>query len=316
MNDLAPLPRLGGINVAKQPAFSYLANLRESGRRTMKTALDTCAGILGSDHFRLCPWHMLRYEHTSALRAILAARYAPATVNKHLTAVRGVLKACWRAGVMDGEDYRRAIDVPNVKGSSLPAGRMVPEEELRKLWEAADAMTPRYSACLALLFSAGLRREEAAAVAFEDVSFEVGADGSDTCWVRLVGKGGKERRVPVRGTACCRLRVQLHTSCQPLAGGARFSFDGSHFERLERTLLGVKGGRSVAKLLAHIVKAAGIPHASCHDLRRSFVSHALANGAELAIVARMAGHSDPRTTARYDRRPDQAMEEVADALPQ
>lgn len=293
----------GDSNPSRTAAASYLLNLRASGSRTNKTALRTIARLLGAEGLRMCPWHLVRYEHVSALRAVLQARYAPATVNKHLTALRGVLRACWRMGIMEGEHYRRAVDVPNVKGSRLPAGRMLSKEELSELWRCADR---RGGALLALLFSGGLRREEAADVRLMDLSVEVAPDGSETAWVLVDGKGGKQRRVPLRGTAACRVREQAR------AIEAGWAHRGSHGS--SPRLLAVKGGRSVAKLLTRAVEAAGIAHASPHDLRRSFVSHALASGAELAIVSRMVGHSDPRTTARYDRRPDDAMVEVADAL--
>ena len=97
-----------GLNESKRAALLYLGNLRPSGRRTMTTALEAVARLLcGSPGYRLCPWHEVRNEHLSALRAVLQAKYAPATVNKHLTAVRGVLRECWRQGLMDGDAYRR-----------------------------------------------------------------------------------------------------------------------------------------------------------------------------------------------------------------
>lgn len=290
------IPR-GGTNDATKPALLYLANLRESGRRTMTTALENIARILAGTHWRLCPWHEVRYDHVAALRAVLQAQYAPASVNKHLTALRGVLKSCWQAGLMPGERYRRSVAVPNVKGSTLPRGRMVPADELQALWAAADEKGVRYGALLSVLFRGGLRRDEAASLRWHDVSFETDPTGAETCWLRVDGKGGKERRVPLRNGACTRMRLAQ-------AAG----------EGLGTRVLGVKDPRSIHKMLTRLVGWAGIPPCSPHDLRRSFVSHALEAGAELAAVSRMAGHADPRTTARYDRRPDDALVEVADAL--
>jgi integrase len=78
---------------SEHPAAVYLARLAPGSRRTMRGALLTIAALLtdgAADCFAL-PWSALRYQHTAAVRAVLAERYAPATVNKHLAALRGVL---------------------------------------------------------------------------------------------------------------------------------------------------------------------------------------------------------------------------------
>jgi site-specific recombinase XerD len=311
VDELAPLRALDHEAMpAGHAAMTYLANLAPSGRRTTHSALARLGAIfLGRSQCdpRSVPWNLVRYEHAAAARAILLATYAPATVNKHLTALRGVSKECWRHGILDGDTLAKIADIPNVRGRRLPAGRMLSKEELSALWVAADASRPRDGACLALMFSAGLRRSEAAEVCLHHLDVQTDAAGNDTVWVRVMGKGGKERRVPVRGTAACRLRRHKETL------RAMWARRGSHGP--SPRLLGVSGGRSVAKMLEKLVAAAGIKHASCHDLRRSFVSHALAGGAPIADVARAAGHSDPRTTAGYDRRSDDALVGVADALP-
>ena len=54
-------------------------------------------------------WSAIRYPHTAALRARLVEQYSPATVNRTLSAVRGVLKEAWRLGQMSAEDFRRAV---------------------------------------------------------------------------------------------------------------------------------------------------------------------------------------------------------------
>ena len=57
-------------------------------------------------------------------------RYAPTTANRHLAALRGVLRECWRLGYVGVEDYQRAADLPAIRGSRLPRGRALQSGEL------------------------------------------------------------------------------------------------------------------------------------------------------------------------------------------
>ena len=122
-----------GELLARNPAAVYLAALDSGSRRTMRQALNTIATLLGIPVQRdgdgkdvthlTCPWGALRYAHTSAVRAALAERFAPATANKMLSALRRVLQEAWRLGQLGAEDYARARDVPPITGEVLPAGR-------------------------------------------------------------------------------------------------------------------------------------------------------------------------------------------------
>ncbi len=130
------------VPVAEHPVAVYLAGMPVGSRRTMLSALDTVARLasgeaLDSQGF---PWHQLRVEHATAIRAQLAERYVPSTANKMLAALRGVLRASWRLNLIDADDYHRAIDLPAIRGFSLPKGRCLSAGELRALFEVcADA---------------------------------------------------------------------------------------------------------------------------------------------------------------------------------
>ena len=108
----------------RHPAAVYIASLAPGSRRTMRQALDAIAGFLtsGQATAETLDWAALRYQHTQAVRAALAARYAPATANKILAALRGVLREAWRLGYVTADEYQRAADLPAVRGSTLPRG--------------------------------------------------------------------------------------------------------------------------------------------------------------------------------------------------
>lgn len=103
------------------------------------------------------PWPQLRYQHTQAVRRRLAERYHPATVNKSLAAVRGVLKEAWRIGFIQAADYHRAVALRGVSAHTLPLGRALSAGEIRALFVtcAADRSPAgaRDAAMLAVLYS-------------------------------------------------------------------------------------------------------------------------------------------------------------------
>jgi integrase len=121
-----------------------------------------------------------------------------ATANRHLAALRGVLKECWRLGYVSAEDFQRASDLEPVRGSRLPRGRALQPGEVRALFAACEdddrkkpAMAARDAAILALLYGSGLRRAEAVGLEVADYDREAGTLEAGTSKVR--GKGNKER---------------------------------------------------------------------------------------------------------------------------
>jgi len=290
------------------PAVAYLAGLSARSRRTMKGALDTIAGMVsgGAMDCRGFPWHELRFEHTTAIRTALVERYGNAgTVNLHMAALRGVLKAAWRLGLIDGEHYKRAADVPSVKGSTLPKGRALGAGEIRALFQAcAQDSTPagrRDAALLAVLYGTGLRRSEVAGLSTGEYDAQGGS-------LIVHGKGNTQR------TAY-------------LANGAKAAVDDWLAVRGEEpgpifVRVGKGGDVGAAGLTAQAIynamrkraRQAGVAEFSPHDLRRTFVGDMLDAGADVSLVQKLAGHAQVTTTARYDRRPERAKQQAAGLL--
>ncbi|MEA2573524.1 MAG: integrase/recombinase XerD, partial [Chloroflexia bacterium] len=177
----------------RHPAKVYLARLAAGSRPAMRGALQVTAELLsaGRCDWETMPWHLLEAQHTKALRAELAQRYAPTTANKMLSAVRGVLREAWELGLMPGEQYHRATAFRTVRGERLLRGRALGAGELKALFAAcrADKLPTgaRDAALIAVLYGSGLRRSEAVAL---DVASYNREEGSLT--VRA-GKGNKDR---------------------------------------------------------------------------------------------------------------------------
>jgi integrase len=140
----------------------------------MRGALDKLARLASDGRCDLhdLPWHLLRIEHTAALRTRLCATLAPATANKHMAALRGVLKQCWQQGRLSGDDYRSMTDLPPIRGEARRPGSKIAPEDFERLSGACASDTgpagARDEALFWLLRGSSLRRAEAVALDLAD----------------------------------------------------------------------------------------------------------------------------------------------------
>ena len=297
------------VSLDQHPVALYLAGLStSSGRVSMACTLEKIAGILsqGRADALNVDWSKVRFQHATALRTrLLDQGHKPATVNKYLSALRGVLKASWQLGQMTAEDYHKAVSVKGVKGQSLPAGRELSPGELRSLLGGcAEDPSPsgaRDAAILALLYGGGLRRAELVTLDSSDYDPDSG---------RLVvqGKGHKERIVWCSNGSKDALDDWLIV---------RGSADGPLFFRIQKggqILTGRLTTQAVYYITQQRARKSGVRSFSPHDMRRTFVSDLLEAGADLSTVSRMAGHANVQTTARYDRRSEETKKKAAQLL--
>lgn len=174
----------GNLVIAKSipldrcPAAVYLAQLKQSSRRPQKQALDLVASLLtsGTADCLTLNWAAIRYPHTAAVRGRLLDRYAPATANRILSALRGVLEQIWLLREMSAEDYHRAARLSPVPGETLPAGRELLVEAIAALTqnciEDGSPIGIRDAAIISILLGAGLRREEITKLSLDDYDSE------------------------------------------------------------------------------------------------------------------------------------------------
>jgi len=310
MNELTLPPAAELLPAAaadQNPAAVYLASLAPTGRAAMLSKLRRVAQLLGAEDPLAVPWAAIRYQHLAAIRArLIDAGLAPATVNATLAAVRGVAHEAYRLGQMTSDDYQRLCEVPPVRGQRLLAGRALTHGEIAALMDACLAddspAGARDAAILALAYAAGLRRSEIVGLDLADYDPSTG---------RLVvrgGKGKKDRELWASNGAAEALGDWL---------AVRGSEPGPLFWAVN------KGGRLVpGRLTPAAVRdamrkraaQAGVKEFSPHDLRRTFISDLLDAGADIATVAGLAGHASVQTTARYDRRGDEAKRKAVQLL--
>jgi site-specific recombinase XerD len=299
----------------QNPYWVYLTRFSGESERTMRRCLDRIAAIIlrqppatvAAGLGERIPWEGIRYPHVVLLRTGFTETWNSLShVNKHLSALRGVLRECWRLGLMTAEDYQRACDVENVKGSREPAGRNIHGDEIAELLSAClgDENIPhgiRDAAIVAVLQSTGIRRAEAAGALIE--RYDHGERS-----LRVIGKGNKERTVYFHPTAVPYLERWL-AAVRERRGPVFRSVDRwGHIGTEPLT------SRAIGYIVAERREQAGLPPLSTHDFRRSFIGEFIDAGGDLVQAQKLAGHASATTTAAYDRRPGRALRTAVDRL--
>lgn len=291
------------------PVDVYLERLGSpESRRTATKGMRALAAIItGSrEHAARIPWEQLRSWHTQAIRAELQTRYAPATANLYLSVLRGVLEAAWELGGLTSEEYQRAVHVKAVPGDRLPAGRALSRGEISALFAVCahddTAAGARDAALLAVLYAAGLRRSEAAALQLGDFDPDSGALAIHHT------KGNKERRVYLSDGSKDALADWV--TVRGSEGGALFCPVNKGGNVQPR-------GMTSQAIYSALLKRAGEAHVAAfspHDLRRTMIGDLLEAGADVSTVSKLAGHAQVTTTAAYDRRGEAAKQQAARLL--
>ncbi|HST70479.1 MAG TPA: tyrosine recombinase XerC [Solirubrobacterales bacterium] len=231
----------------------------------------------------------IRYRDVRRYGAGLSsAGAAPATVARKLAAIRGLYGFLVRTEKV-GANPAELVSSPK-RSEKLP--HVLTTEQMRSLLERIPAHTPlelRDRAMLELAYSCGLRCEEI-------VNLDEGALDFETEQLRVLGKGQKERLLPVGEPAQRALRRYLDKGRRALAVDPR-----------ERALFLSKSGRRLSnsdvtrRLGLWTREAALAAGVSPHSLRHSFATHLLEGGADLRTIQELLGHASISTTQVYTR---------------
>jgi integrase/recombinase XerD len=221
-----------------------------------------------------------------ALRKMRTAGRSPRSVARWLVAVRGFYAWLARDGSI-AEDPSARLEPPKT-WKSLP--KVLDGAEVLRLLDAPDRADPRGArdrAMLEVLYATGLRVSELVGLRLHDLRLDAG-------YLRCVGKGAKERVVPMGAEASAALRDYLDAGREALLSGRRSDvvFVGRSGAPLTR--------QGFWKLIKAYGRRAGIRASlSPHVVRHSFATHLLENGADLRAVQMLLGHADISTTQIY-----------------
>jgi integrase/recombinase XerC len=212
----------------------------------------------------------------------LAKTKQKSSIGRKLAAVRSFFRFLLRRGIV-AKNPAELIATPK-KELRLPFHLDI--DQTTTLMEAPDdgqKYALRDRAILELLYSSGLRVSELTGLNIAELDLAGGM-------VRVTGKGGKERIVPVGSRALAAVRDYLEERGIDAANGALF--------------LNTRGGRinrrSVARIVdAHVMRIAAFKRISPHTLRHTFATHMLEGGADLRAIQELLGHASLSTTQKY-----------------
>jgi integrase/recombinase XerC len=273
----------GTADTAVEQFLRYLAVERAASAHTLRsyrTDLADCAAFLASRRLGT-----LVDADARTLRAYLAALHerglARTSIARRLAALRSFFRFLVRRGRARANPARE-VATPKLP-KTLPAYLPIDESEaLLRVVSPVAAASARDRAILELFYATGIRVAELAGLDVEDVSLRDWREAT----VRVLGKGRKERIVPVGRQAV----EALQTYLGPRGAGPLF--------------LNERGGRLTVRSLHRIVRAraraAGLHRrVSPHTLRHTFATHLLDAGADLRLIQELLGHARLGTTQKY-----------------
>jgi site-specific recombinase XerD len=286
--DYSPRTIEASLNDLRQfAAFLGQRGLEQWGQVTRASVSEFAAALADPEGAPVAETRGASGDGQAETRSAKRAPYARSTVARKLSVVRTFLRFC------EDNDLIESSPAAGVSSPKLP--RRLPQvlspEQMAGLLEAMVGQKPlelRDKALFELIYSSGLRCQEALDLRLRDVSF-------DSCEIRAKGKGRKVRVVPVGEVALKALRHYLRDGRNRLAGG---DTQEDHLF-VSRNGLPLSSSDVQRRLGRYLARAGAPMGTSPHTLRHSFATHLLEGGADLRTIQELLGHSSLRTTQVY-----------------
>ena len=276
----------------RESLAKYLAELRRRGAsghtiRNYRADLEQFAGYFELPGNSAPALEQLDLELLREwLGSLFSQGLATVTVRRKLAAVRALYKFLLAEGDLTSNPTKR-LRTPKVK-QRLP--EVMSEEKTNRLLDSVDEgqviekpSQERDLAMLELLYGCGIRVSELVGIDLEDMDLQAG-------WLRVRGKGNKEREVPVGESAAAAVELYLRAR-QPAANEPALFLNGKGRRLSDRQV------RRLVKMYSLAVLGDSSVHP--HSFRHAYATHLLADGADLRAIQELLGHSKLSTTQKY-----------------
>lgn len=288
-------------NPITNPVDAYFLTISQSSLESYFFRIrEFCRVTLGNADFDLCDWSEFRY--TDLLKYIQYKQLQDvsySSINTSIAIIKSVALHAWQLNLISIDEFTKIKYVKKLRGYKLPSGRVLNLDEIqiikRHYFERTSEIDIRDFAIFALGVGAGLRRKEITLLKIEDIKKNN---------LLINGKGNKQRLVPL--TMFVKLAIKRWLDIRRAKRGTLFVSSSS--------------GKGISIQVVHrscrrIVKKTRGKEFTAHDLRRTFATILLDNGADIYAVQMLLGHSNPSTTRKYDRRGEKIKAAAVELLP-
>lgn len=257
--------------------LNYLNIECARARNTLEAYERDIGGFLDNISERKIPVEMVQSSHIMDYIIMRRERLSSESLARLLAALKSFYKFLYMEDIIE-EDPAAELEFPRI-AEKLPDTLSM--DELERLIRAATGLKERL--VIELFYATGMRISELATLKVEDLDFEGG-------WVRVFGKGSKERFVPLNAAVQELLKEYIRIK--------KLSVSGFLFSTKGRNLPMSRQG--IWKIVKKTAESAGLKkNIKPHSLRHTFATHLLENGADLRSIQVLLGHSNIDTTQIY-----------------
>ncbi|MDQ2077372.1 tyrosine-type recombinase/integrase [Marinimicrobium sp. ABcell2] len=284
----------------RNPALLYLMSSEsQATKQVRRSNINRIVAYLKAPDMYTCNWTALRREHVFAILA--AARedgLSAHSLRGYLSTLKGIAREAWLSRLIGDGEYARIKDIKSPKMTRIPKGRVITGDEIRRLIQAALTNTGpkgvRDAAMIALMRGAGPRRNEVLLLTLKDYA-------PDAATIRVIGKGNKQRELPLAALVKDYLNVWLrHRGLEP---GALFCgvIKSGRLRRDDEGNLRSLSTSAIGKMVESLALKAGIfEKTTPHDFRKTFATTLLDDEVDISSVQEALGHTSIDTTRLYD----------------